>query len=282
MSELLKGAPVAREIKEAIKEKLHEKNQNIGLGLIRMGSKPDDISYEKSIVKQAEEIGINIITIELPEDIGKSELTSLMAGLNNDSSLHGILVFRPMSNPEIEKIIVETLDPNKDVDGITSASMAMQYSGFGQGFHPCTAEACMKILSYYDVKLEGKKVVVIGRSQVIGKPVAMMMLGENATVTICHSKTEHLKQTVKQADIVIAAIGKDRYINDQYLSEGQIVIDVGINFDYEGTLHGDVDFISADGVVKAISPVPGGVGNVTTALLFVHTLEASMRRDEIG
>lgn len=279
MAELLKGAPVAREIKELLKGKLQEKDRNVGLGLIRMGSKPDDISYEKSIVKQAEEIGINIVTIEIPEDIGQSEITSLMDGLNNDSSLHGILVFRPMTNPEVEKIIVKTLKPSKDVDGITSSSMAMQYSGLGQGFHPCTAEACMKILSYYGITLEGKKVVVIGRSQVIGKPVAMMMLGENATVTICHSKTENLEQTVKQADIVIAAIGKDRFINDKYLSEGQIVIDVGINFDHEGTLHGDVDFISAKDMVKAITPVPGGVGNVTTALLFVHTLEASTRRD---
>ena len=140
MAELLKGAPVAREIKELLKGKLQEKDRNVGLGLIRMGSKPDDISYEKSIVKQAEEIGINIVTIEIPEDIGQSEITSLMDGLNNDSSLHGILVFRPMTNPEVEKIIVKTLKPSKDVDGITSSSMAMQYSGLGQGFHPCTAE----------------------------------------------------------------------------------------------------------------------------------------------
>lgn len=279
MAELLKGAPVTAEIRNTLKEKLQESSKNVGLGLIRMGSKPDDISYEKSIIKQGEEIGISVTTIEIPNDISLEDTISLMDRLNTDSSLDGILTFRPMSNPEVEKLIVKTLDPNKDVDGITSSSMAKQYSGLGEGFPPCTAEACMRILSYYGIKLEGKKVVVIGRSQVIGKPVAMMMLEQNATVTICHSKTENLKQTVKHADIVIAAIGKDRFINEEYLSEEQIVIDVGINFDEQGVLHGDVNFPSAKNRVKAITPVPGGVGTVTTSLLFVHTLEASMRRN---
>lgn len=278
MTQLLKGPPVAKEIKEYIKEKLKATSKDVGLGLIRMGSKPDDISYEKSIVRQGEELGISVVTIEILEDINKEETISLMNEINNDSSLHGVLVFRPMSNPEIEKLIIENLDPFKDVDGITSSSMARQYSGLGQGFNPCTAEASMRILSYYGIKLEGKKAVVIGRSQVIGKPVAMLMLEKNATVTICHSKTENLEQTVKGADIVIAAIGRDRFITGKHLREGQIVVDVGINFDNEGKLYGDVDFLSAENTIKAITPVPGGVGSVTTALLFAHTLEASMRR----
>lgn len=282
MAELLKGAPVAAEIKEALKERLQKSPKTVGIGLIRMGSRPDDISYEKSIINQGQLIGIKVTSIEIPHDINEEDTTSLMDRLNNDSSLDGILIFRPMSNPRVEKLIIKNLDPGKDVDGITSSSMAKQYSGIGQGFSPCTAEACMRILSYYNVNLEGKKVVVIGRSQVIGKPVAMMMLEKNATVTICHSKTENLKQTVKQGEIVIAAIGKTRFIDSEYLNEGQIVIDVGINFDTEGTLYGDIDFLSADSIVKAITPVPGGVGNVTTALLFAHTLDASMRRNEIG
>lgn len=282
MAELLKGAPVAGEIKEALKEELQNIPKALGLGLIRMGSNADDISYEKSITKQAGEIGIKTTTIEIPSDISVQDTKSLMEGLNNDSSLDGILIFRPMLNPEVEETIRRTLDPSKDVDGITSASMSKQYSGLGPGFNPCTAEACMRILEYYGVSLEGKEVVVIGRSQVIGKPLAMMMLGKNATVTICHSKSENLEQTVKQADIVVAAIGKDRFIDGKYLSEGQVVVDVGINFDHEGSLHGDVDFQVAKDIVKSITPVPGGVGSVTTALLFVHTLEASMRRREIG
>lgn len=278
MAQLLKGGPLAGKIKEALKEELKNIPKELGLGLIRMGSNADDISYEKSIIKQAQEIGIKTTSIEIPNDISPEEASSLIGGLNNDSSLAGILIFRPMQNPLVEEAIRGTLDPSKDVDGITSLSLSKQYSGLGPGFYPCTAEACMRILEYYGLNLQGKEVVVIGRSQVIGKPVAMMMLEKNATVTICHSKSENLEQTIKRADIVVAAIGKDRFIDGKYLSRGQFVVDVGINFDHEGSLHGDIDFQAAKDIVKAITPVPGGVGSVTTALLFAHTLEASKRR----
>lgn len=282
MAVIFKGAPVAVNIKETLKERLEKNQESIGLGLIRMGAQADDISYQNSIVKQAEEVGVKTRIIEIPNDISSKEATSLIEELNRDFSIDGVLVFRPMSNSKIEELIREKLSPQKDVDGITKSSMAMQYSGFGNGFYPCTAEACMKILSYYEVDLEGKKVVVIGRSQVIGKPLAMMMLGQNATVTICHSKTEKLAETVKQGDIIIAAIGKSKFISEDYLNHGQIVIDVGINFNNEGKLSGDVDFAAAENIVKAITPVPGGVGNVTTALLLAHTFEAKKRSSEIG
>lgn len=278
MAELFNGAPVAAEIRKSLIEKLNQVEKTVGLGIIRMGSEADDIAYEKSIIKHASQIGIQVKITEIPDDINSEAAISLIEALNQDNSIDGILIFRPMFNSGIEKLLVKYLAPEKDVDGITSASMVKQYSGLGEGFNPCTAEACMKILSYYGVDLGGKKVVVIGRSQVIGKPVAMMMLEENATVTICHSRTKDLKETVKAADLVIAAIGKDRFINEEYLSEGQIIVDVGINFNEEGVLHGDVDFESAKDIVAAITPVPGGVGSVTTSLLFAHTLEASKGR----
>lgn len=282
MAELLNGAPVAAGIKESLKKKLDKYEEIVGLGIIRMGEKPDDISYEKSIIKQADQIGIEITPIGISPDISSGDIVSLIEKLNRAENISGVLILRPMVNLEVEKLIVATLDPGKDVDGITSTSMAKHYSGHGEGFYPCTAEACMEILSYYGVNVKGKKVVIVGRSQVIGKPVAMMMLGQHATVTICHSKTQDLKETVRQADVVVAAIGRDRFITEEYLTEGQVVVDVGINFDQEGRLHGDVDFEKVKNLVKAITPVPGGVGNVTTALLFAHTVEASKRRNKSG
>ena len=277
MTQHLKGAAVSAEIIENIRMKGSSFPGRIRLDLLRMGEKEEDLSYEKAIIKKAEEAGIWIKTHALPPDLTPQQAERLILDLNEDPEVHGVLIFRPLLNPAVEQRVLSTLSPKKDVDGITPLSMAGIFTDDASVFPPCTAQACMKILAYYQIPLEGKNVVVLGRSQVIGKPVAMMLLKENATVTICHSKTKNLKEVVRQADILVSAMGKARAVTREYLQPGQIVLDVGINFDEQGKLCGDVDWGDAEKVVAAITPVPGGVGSVTTALLLEHTMEAAMR-----
>ena len=277
MTQHLKGAAVSAEIIENIRMKGSSFPGRIRLDVLRMGEKEEDLSYEKAIIKKAEEAGIWIKTHALQPDVTPQQAERLILDLNEDPEVHGVLVFRPLLNPSVEQRILSTLSPKKDVDGITPLSMAGIFRDDVSAFPPCTAQACMKILAYYQIPLEGKNVVVLGRSQVIGKPVAMMLLKENATVTICHSKTKNLEEVVRRADILVSAMGKARAVTREYLQPGQIVLDVGINFDEQGKLCGDVDLGDADKVVAAITPVPGGVGSVTTALLLEHTMEAAMR-----
>jgi methylenetetrahydrofolate dehydrogenase (NADP+)/methenyltetrahydrofolate cyclohydrolase len=277
MTQHLKGAAVSAEIIENIRMKGSSFPGRIRLDLLRMGEKGEDLSYEKAIIKKAEEAGIWIKTHALLPDLTPQQAERLILDLNEDPEVHGVLIFRPLLNPAVEQRVLSTLSPKKDVDGITPLSMAGIFRDDASVFPPCTAQACMKILAYYQIPLEGKNVVVLGRSQVIGKPVAMMLLKENATVTICHSKTKNLKEVVRRADILVSAMGKARAVTREYLQPGQIVLDVGINFDEQGKLCGDVDWGDAEKVVAAITPVPGGVGSVTTALLLEHTMEAAMR-----
>ncbi len=277
MTQHLKGAAVSAEIIENIRMKGNSFPGRIRLDILRMGEKEEDLSYEKAIIKKAEEAGIWVEAHALPPDLTPQQAERLILDLNEDPAVHGVLVFRPLLNPSVEQRILSILSPKKDVDGITPLSMAGIFKDDVSVFPPCTAQACMKILAYYQIPLEGKNVVVLGRSQVIGKPVAMMLLKENATVTICHSKTKNLKEVVKRADILVSAMGKARAVTREYLQPGQIVLDVGINFDEQGKLCGDVDWGDAEKIVAAITPVPGGVGSVTTALLLEHTMEAAMR-----
>ncbi len=277
MTQHMKGAVVSAEIIENIRVKGSSFSGRIRLDVLRMGEKEEDISYEKAIIKKAEEAGIWIETHALPPDLTPQQAERLILDLNEAPEVHGVLVFRPLLNPAVEQRMISTLSPEKDVDGITPLSMAGIFTDDTLVFPPCTAEACMKLLAYYQIPLEGKNVVVLGRSQVIGKPVAMMLLKENATVTICHSKTKNLKEVVRRADILVSAMGKARAVTREYLQPGQIVLDVGINFDEQGKLCGDVDWVEAEKVVAAITPVPGGVGSVTTALLLEHTMKAAMR-----
>lgn len=277
MTQHLKGAAVSAEIIENIRMKGNSFPGRIRLDILRMGEKEEDLSYEKAIIKKAEEAGIWVEAHALPPDLTPQQAERLILDLNEDPAVHGVLVFRPLLNPSVEQRILSILSPKKDVDGITPLSMAGIFRDDVSVFPPCTAQACMKILAYYQIPLEGKNVVVLGRSQVIGKPVAMMLLKENATVTICHSKTKNLKEVVKRADILVSAMGKARAVTREYLQPGQIVLDVGINFDEQGKLCGDVDWGDAEKIVAAITPVPGGVGSVTTALLLEHTMEAAMR-----
>ena len=245
------------------------------LGLVRVGENEDDMAYERAAIKRCETLGVAYKKFILPADVAQKELLATIAKVNEDDNIHGVLMFRPLPNHLDEEEIVNALSPQKDIDGITDGSMVGVFAGTKQGFPPCTAQACMEILKHYQIDCTGKKVVVVGRSLVIGKPVAMMLLSENATVTICHTRTVDMPSVVKEAEIVIVAAGRAGIIDDKYLSAGQTVIDVGINFTDEGKLCGDVDFAKAEPIVEAITPVPGGVGAVTTSVLVGNVVKAA-------
>jgi len=278
VAEILKGAPVAAALNEktsAAIAQLNEKGIKPCLAVLRVGLNEADESYIRGIMKRAEALGVEAKVKELPEASSEEEVLTAIDELNNDGNVHGVLMMRPLPKHIDEDRARRALKPEKDMDGITDVALGGVFSGNNIGYAPCTAQSCIEILDHYGVDLKGKKVCVIGRSLVIGKPVSMMALGKNATVTICHSRTENLAETVKAADVVIAAVGKAGFVTADMLREGQTVIDVGINVNAEGKLCGDVDFDAAEKIVSAITPVPGGVGAVTTAVLMNHLAEAA-------
>ncbi|MBQ1250282.1 MAG: bifunctional 5,10-methylene-tetrahydrofolate dehydrogenase/5,10-methylene-tetrahydrofolate cyclohydrolase [Clostridia bacterium] len=278
MAELLKGAPVAKAITAQLTqqvEALKEKGVVPTLSIVRVGERPDDISYEKGAMKRCDMCGIAVKNHILPADATEEELLAVIEGINQDPSIHGVLLFRPLPKHINENRVCAALAPEKDMDGITDGSMAGIFSGSGTGYPPCTAQACIEILDHYGIEITGKKATVLGRSNVIGKPVAMLLLQRNATVTVCHTRTKDLPGTCAAAEILIAAAGKAGVVSAQHVSEGQIVLDVGINVTEEGNLVGDVDFAAVEPVVSAITPVPAGVGSVTTAVLAKHVVTAA-------
>ena len=281
MAKQLLGKEVTAALNERIKgdvEKLKAKGVIPMLGIVRVGERPDDLSYERGAVKRCETLGVSYEKFLLPENVSQDELMETIRTVNKREDIHGVLIFRPLLGHLDEKEVIRALDPEKDVDGITDGSMVGVFTSTAQGFPPCTPQACMEILDHYGIDCTGKKAVVIGRSLVVGKPAAMMLLKKNATVTICHTRTKDMPSVVKEADIVIVAAGRAGVVDDTYLSPGQIVIDVGINVNEEGKLCGDVDYEKAEPVVEAITPVPGGVGSVTTSVLIGHVVEAAMRK----
>ena len=278
MAEILKGAPVAAALNEktsAVIAKLAEKGIKPCLAVLRVGLNEADESYIRGIMKRAEALGVDAVVRALPEDAAEEEVMALIGELNNDNNIHGVLMMRPLPKHIDEDKVRRELKAEKDMDGITDIALGGVFSGNNIGYAPCTAQSCIEILDHYGYDLKGKKVCVIGRSLVIGKPVAMMALGKNATVTICHSRTENIAETVKNADVVIAAVGKAGFVTADMLREGQVVVDVGINVNAEGKLCGDVDTAAAENIVDAITPVPGGVGAVTTAVLMSHLVNAA-------
>ena len=278
MANILKGLPVAEKLNAKTLEKantLKEKGIEPCLAIVRMGEKPDDIFYENSAVKRSSLVGVKAIRVTLHETATQDELLVKINEINEDDTIHGVLILMPLPKHIDGNAVRKALKPSKDVDGITSASLSGVFSGNGEGYAPCTAQSCMEILDYYNVPLSGKKAVVIGRSLVIGKPVSMMLLAKNATVTICHSRTEDLEDTVKTGDIVIAAVGRAMMIDGKYLREGQTVVDVGMNVGPDGKMCGDVNFGEAENIVDAITPALGGVGAVTTAVLMSHVVDAA-------
>ncbi len=278
--ELLKGKPVADLICEKVQaeaEKLLYKGVYPTLGILRVGHNDSDIAYENSAEKKAKSLGMNVEKYIMEENSTENDVLDVLEVMNNDDNIHGILMFRPLPKGIDEEHVINRINPAKDVDGISFESVSGLFTGAQKGFPPCTAEAAVAILEHYGIEVTGKKVVVIGRSLVVGKPVAMMLLDKNATVTICHSKTkaEDIEAICREADIIVTAAGKIGTVTDNHINGKQIIVDVGINFGEDGKMCGDADFEALDGKVAAITPVPGGVGSVTTALLLYHTIEAA-------
>ena len=277
----MKGAEVVTALNEKMAKEiaaLKEKGVSPTLAILRVGERDDDVSYEKGAIKRCETVGVAVKSVVLPADVQQSELLRAIDALNKDASVHGVLLFRPLPKHLDEDAVCAALDPGKDIDGITEGSLAGVFTGSGKGYAPCTAQACMEILDHYNIDCKGKRAVVVGRSLVVGKPAAMMLMGKHATVTVCHTRTADMPSVTRNAEILIVAAGKIESLTKEYFSPGQIVIDVGINWNNEkGKLCGDVKFDDAEPIVAAITPVPGGVGTVTTSVLVSHVVEAAKK-----
>lgn len=281
MAELLLGKPVidaiACELRPRV-NRLVERGVVPALAIVRVGEHPDDLSYEKTARKRAEGLGVRVRAIALDANATYDDLVKTIERVNDDTSIHGCLIFRPLPNHIDERATCDALEPSKDVDGAGTASLAGVYAGGGMGFAPCTAAACIEMLDHYGIAIEGKRACVVGRSLVIGRPVASLLLERNATVTLCHSRTSNLASVMRESDIVVLATGRARAFGAQCFREGQVVLDVGINFDAAGVMCGDADFDMAEsalGDTGAITPVPRGIGGVTTSVLMKHTVEAA-------
>ena len=280
MARLLKGKEAADALNEKLLDRsiaLCEEGTAPTLAIVRVGENGSDIAYENGAVKKAQQVAVAIEKFICPADIREEDLMDIIDFINCNEKIHGILLLQPLPKHLNSERIRNSIAIEKDMDCIGDGSLAHLFLQKEGAYVPCTAESCMEILKYYDIPVKGKKVVVIGRSMVIGKPVAMMMLAENATVTICHTKTteEDMAALCKQADIIIAAAGHRNTLTAEMVCPGQTVIDVGINFNEEGKMVGDIDFESVSEIVDAITPVPGGVGSMTTTLLMKHVVEAA-------
>lgn len=280
MARLLKGKEAAAALSETLlvrTQHLKETGITPKLAIVRFGENPSDISYEKGALKRAAATGVDAEVIQLPETATQTELIALIERLNDDQTIHGVLLFRPLPKHIDDTAVRNTLSPDKDVDGITDLSLAGVFTGSGRGFPPCTAQACIEILDYYGIDPKGKRAVIIGRSLVIGKPVAMLLMQRNATISTCHRSTRSadLQDLCRAGDIILAAAGAAKSFGSDLVSAGQTIIDVGINIDEDGKLCGDVDFAAVEPLAGAITPVPGGVGAVTTAVLMKHVIIAA-------
>ncbi len=278
MAEILKGGPVAKAITENLVPRciaLKEKGIVPCLAILRIGERGDDIAYESSAVKCCEKIGIKARLFTLPSEASKEEVLNAIRKINADDTIHGCLMFRPLSDRQTEAEACALLDPEKDVDAMTLTSLAGVFACRDIGYPPCTAQAVIELLNHYQISLEGKRVTVIGRSMVIGKPVSMMLQKANATVTMCHTRTVDLPGVCRNAEVLVVAAGHAGVVDASYFSEKQVIVDVGINVGPQGNLCGDVKYEEAESLVKAITPVPGGVGSVTTAVLCKHVIEAA-------
>ncbi len=279
MAEVLKGKPVADAIKAELTKKVEElKGRGITpkLGIIRVGARPDDLFYEGGAKKTCKAVGMESEVFEYPEDIDQASFEKAVQDIGAKKDVNGILMFSPLPKTLDERKIRALIPVEKDVDCLTIGGAAKVFTDDPTGFPPCTPTACMEMLHFYDIPIKGKKCVVVGRSLVVGKPMAMLLLREHGTVTICHSRTENLPDVCKDADILVAAVGRAKMVKGNFVSPGQIVIDVGINADPDnpGKYCGDVDFAEAEPIVEKISPVPAGVGSVTTSVLCKHTILA--------
>lgn len=277
MGQLIKGKAVADNIAANVKIEanvLRKNNIAPKLKIVRVGEREDDLAYERAALKRMNSVNIDCEVLHLSIDIDQNSFIDELQYVVQDETVHGILLFRPLPKQINEDEIKFIISPQKDIDCFNPINIAKLLDGDETGFPPCTAKAAMEVLKYYNIDIKGKEAAVIGRSMVVGKPLSMMLLKENSTVTICHSKTEKLPQVTKRADILVAAIGKSQMVTKEYIKENAVVIDVGINVDEDGQITGDVN--TEDCIEKAgyITPVPSGVGSVTTAVLAEHVIKA--------
>ncbi len=279
MARILKGGPVAAAINErtiAAVEQLKKKGVSPTLAILRVGEKEDDLSYERGVIKNCSKVGIDVRVTALSADVASEDFFAALEGLNRDDTVHGILMFRPLPKHIDPNAARNAIDPRKDVDGCGDASLAGVFTDTAVGFAPCTAWAAMEIIDYYGVECSGRSAAVIGRSLVVGRPLAMLLMHRNATVTILHTRSTDVPAVTRGADIVVASAGRPEMLGAEYFAPGQTVIDVGISWNEEkGKLCGDVLFEEAEPIVGAITPVPGGVGTVTTAVLLNHVATAA-------
>ena len=279
MAELLKGKPVADAMVARMREsaaELRARGIEPTVCIVRVGERKDDLSYEKGVLKRCETVGVTARQLVLSETVTQDAFEKAFASVNADPTVHGILVFRPLPKHLDETHIRAMLDPKKDVDGWTDGSLAGVFGNTDLGFAPCTAQAVMELLRFYGVDPKGKRAVVIGRSLVIGRPVSMLLMHANATVTTCHTKTRDVAALAREADILVCAAGVMRSVTPDFINPNETVIDVGIHWDAEkNALAGDVDFDRVAPHVRAITPVPGGVGSITTCVLLDHVLTAA-------
>lgn len=274
----LRGKKVSDGIKEYVSKELETLTFVPKLAIVRVGENPDDMSYERGATKKLKSFGLDVASYVFPQDISDEDFKKAFKDINEDDEVTGILLLRPLPHTINEKDIENMIDPKKDLDGISPINIAKVFAGDTTGFSPCTAEAVIEVLKAYDIELTGKRVTVVGRSMVVGKPVSMLLLKENATVTMTHTRTVDLKKTCSDAEIVIAAAGRAKMLNSDYCGQDAVMIDVGINVDENGKLCGDVDYATLDGKASAATPVPGGVGTITTAVLAKHLIQAAKMR----
>ena len=288
MAKLLLGKEVTDALNANLTERtaaLKAKGITPTLAIVRCGENPSDLSYEKGATKRAELVGVKVVNFLLSADVTKETLIDTIKKINADDSIHGVLMFRPLPKhlKADQDEICNALDPKKDMDCMTDLSNAGVFEGRNLGYAPCTPAACMEILDHYGIDCKGKNAVVIGRSLVVGRPAAMMLMGKNATVTICHTKTVNTAEICRNADIIVSAAGVLNSLTKDYVRPGQVVIDVSINWDEnkinakggKGAIAGDAKFDEVEPIVEAITPVPGGVGSVTTSVLMKHVVEAA-------
>lgn len=276
MAKIIDGKQISLDIKNELKEKVakyKEQGIEITLAVVKVGNDPASAVYVRNKEKACEYVGINSKTLALPEETTEEELLNVVKELNEDKNINGILVQLPLPKHIDESKVLLTIDSTKDVDGFHPVNVGKMVIG-EDTFLPCTPAGIIEMIKRTDIDIEGKECVVIGRSNIVGKPMAMLMLKENATVTIAHSRTKDLKEVTKRADIIVAAIGKAKFVTADYVKEGAVVIDVGMDRDENGKLCGDVDFESVSKVASAITPVPGGVGPMTVTMLLVNCLRS--------
>lgn len=275
---LMKGAEVNAAMKERMINRvdaLKKKGVQPVINIVRIGNRSDDLAYERGARKRMESVGVEMKITELPEDISQADFVKAFRKVNEDKTVHGIMLFRPLPKHLDESEIASIINPIKDVDCMSPVNIAKVFMGDEGVFAPCTAKAVMEMLAHYEVDLSGKNVVIVGRSMVVGKPLAMLMLKKNATVTVCHTRTVDLAEKCRRADVVVAAAGRAGMITGDMISRGTVVVDVGININEEGKLCGDVEFESVEPQASYISPVPGGVGGVTSSVLASHVIKAA-------